>query len=217
MHLGKLYDNFDSRCQSYTARINHIISMRSSIDNWKYNYLTEVLVSDIWQSWCNFCRNLLFSSCRGAYARDGSIIAKRGGDNSWERLGYEASQGIRNQTLRTNGHVNFAIRKEPTWGDLDKFIKATQALQPSNSNTLLSIFGSFTELKNLQLVRNACAHKNVETITDLLSLSSEYSFSELNCVTELAWQNKKVGGHEFAIELWLYEMNLIADYATETN
>jgi hypothetical protein len=107
------------------------------------------------------------------------------------------------------------MRKEPTWGDLDVFIKIAQDVQLSNKNTLLTSFGSFSSLKNMQLVRNACAHKNVETISTLNGLSSSYSFSKLDFATDIVWSDDNNNG-VFAIDIWLYEMNLIADLSTAT-
>ena len=212
--MAKLYSNFNSRCKSYDNRIVAIIKNKSAINDWEFNYLTEVLISDIWQSWCYFTRRLVMSSCRGTRARDKSVIKARSADNSWKRLGYEAKQALRNQRATPTGHTNFLIRLEPTWGDLNNIIRIITALNPSNQNTLLSSYGSFSQLKDLQLVRNACAHKNIETINSLSPLGSRYSFSTLNCAPEVAWATVN-GSKYFAIERWLYEMKMISYLATE--
>tara|TARA_B110001469_G_scaffold115902_1_gene120746 strand:- start:898 stop:1554 length:657 start_codon:yes stop_codon:yes gene_type:complete len=218
MTLDKLYGVFDSRCKSYSSRIQHIISTRATIEEWKFNYQTEVLISDMWQSWCLFCRSLFFESCRGTKARNNASIAPRPYDNSWKRLGYEAKQYSSGSGCRPTGHINFLIRKEPTWGDLNVFLKILTNIQikPANQPHLITTFGSFTDLKHLQRVRNACAHKNVETMQDIKQLTSSYSFSRLSCAPQLAWSTKSPG-QEYAIEHWLFEMNLIADLATSTS
>lgn len=216
MHLAKLYRKFDARCNSYYLRAHEIQKLKLSVPRWKYNYLTEVLLSDVWQGWSGFCRELIFSSCRGTKARDGTLIKPRTGDVTWERLGYEAKQAQRGIKTTSNGHRNFYIRNEPTWGDIDSFIKATLALAPANMNYLTSVYGSFTNIKHLQRVRNACAHKNIETLQDISALSSTYKFSKIDYPSDVAWCNVK-NNSEFAIELWLYEMNLIADYATSSS
>jgi len=211
--LGKLYSDFDSRCRSYNKRVLEIV--QGNYSSWEFRYLTEVLLSDVWQSWCRFCRLLYLSSCRGCIARDGSSIPAINEDHSWRRLGYIARQKIRNSGVTPNGHLNFEMRKEPTWGDLDVFLKIIQGVPLANKNTLLSSFGSFSSLKSMQLVRNACAHKNVETINNLNSLSTSYSFSKLGFATDVVWSNCNSNG-VFAIDVWIYEMNLIADLATAT-
>lgn len=215
MHFAKLYRHFDSRCKSYDRKIVHILSLRSSISTWEFNYLTETLVSDIWQHWCGFCRQLIISSCQGAKARDFTLISPRLGDNTYKRIGYEASM-VKNNSMHKvtpNGHNSFAIRHEPTWGDIDVFIKVAFGLNPSNVGTLTSIFGAPNSLKHLQKLRNACAHKSFETMQELNHLTLDYNFSRLNQPADLAWATIK-NGQEFGIQFWLYEMNLIADYAT---
>ncbi|MCE1395335.1 hypothetical protein LWU68_00215 [Enterobacter cloacae] len=216
MHLGKLYSNFDSRCNSYHQRIVDIKTKEPMLREWEFNYKTEVLISDIWQGWCHFTRELLMSSCRGTTARNGNIIPKRAGDNTWQRLGYEAKQAANQANASANGHVNFAIRKEPTWGDLDNISRIIGQLKPNNENYLVGVYGSFSQLKDLQLVRNACAHKNVETLQTLMPLASRYSFGVPERATQVAWA-KALGSNDFAIEQWLFEMNLIADHATSSS
>lgn len=201
----------------YQCRINDIDAIRRDIPTWQLNNYTEALISDIWQCWNNFCRELLFSSCRGTITRDGQYAKRNVSDCSWKRLGYEAKQVISNQSIKTNGHLNFYVRKEPTWGDLDVFIKIIQQMtpQPSNANHLLTVFGSFSSIKQLQKLRNACAHKNIETVVDVHTLSTHYSFGRLKYMSDLAWCNP-INSYEYAIEAWLYEMRRIADLATST-
>lgn len=216
MHLGKLYSKFDSRCNSYSVRIEALKSNQINMQPWEFNYQTEVLISDIWQNWCHFTRKLLFSSCRGTVARDGSIVLARSGDNTWKRLGYEAKQGVSQHNATPNGHLNFKIRMEPTWGDMNCAIKIIVKLQPSNKSHLLTTYGSFSKLKDLQLIRNACAHKNIETINSIYPLASRYNFGVLKNATQVAWATAS-GSNDYAIEEWLFEMNLIADLATSTS
>lgn len=215
MHLGRLYSKFDSRCRSYNARVAIINASKDTIDDWKFRHLTEVLVSDIWQSWCRFSRELFLSSCRGCTARDGQIIPAIQGDKSWRRLGYRAKQASVLQNATAHGHLNFPLRKEPTWGDLDVFLKVVAGIKPHNYQTLLSSYGSFTSIKHLQLVRNACAHKNFATMTDAATLSTAYNLGKLSFATDVVWKNT-LNGREFAVEIWLFEMNLIADLVTST-
>ena len=192
-----------------------IKSNQSTLKAWEFNYQTEVLISDVWQSWCHFTRKLLMSSCRGTIARDNSTVSARINDNSWQRLGYEAKQASVQHNATPSGHINFLIRKEPTWGDLNNISRIIVGLAPNNATNLLGVYGSFHQLKDLQLVRNACAHKNIETLSSLVPLNSRYNFGSLDCATDVAWA-KIHGSNDFAIEHWLYEMNLIADFATAT-
>lgn len=215
MQLSKLYKKFDSRCKSYSNRALHITTNQSNLSRWQYNSLTEVLLSDVWQSWCKFCRDLYLSSCRGCVARNGQRIHSLPHDQSWQRLGYLAKRASQNNNPTPQGHLSFAIRKEPTWGDIDIFLRIISRIQPQNQQTLLSAYGSFSNLKQLQRVRNACAHKNVETMSDVRQLSSDYSFHRLEAATDIAWKLNVAEG-VFGVDLWIYEMNLIADIATSS-
>lgn len=217
MRLDKLYKDFDSRCASYNNRINAILSGSAASGSWEFNYQTEVLLSDIWQCWNHFTRSLIFSSCRGSIARDGTVIQERVGNNEWKRLSYESKQGAYNKVTTNNGHANFKIRLEPTWGDLNLVPNIVNALNPNNKNQIIMAYGSFARLKDLQLVRNACAHKNVETITDLSILSSRYNTGKIQNAPSLAWSTVNGTTSDMAIELWLYEMNMIADIATASS
>ncbi len=220
MHLDKLYRKFDAQCKKLETRAKNIQTTKSTISNWEFSYLTNSLISVTWINWCSFCRELLIASCQGSIARNNQKILKRNLLNSPQRISYEASLVKANSTTlqmpTANGHLNFPMWKEPTWGDPQKITRLITALNPSNSSTLLSIFGSANSLQHLQITRNACAHKNSETINSIRSLSLDYSFSKINHPTELAWTIHKPS-NEIAIFYWLYEMNLIADYATSTN
>jgi hypothetical protein len=215
MHLGKLYSGFDARCNSYSNRISHINHSRDTLEQWKFNHLTEVLLSDIWQAWVHFCRELFFSSCRGCLARNGQIITPSGGNHTWQRLGYIARQASNGHPTKPNGHNSFVVRNEPNWGDLDVFIRVVNSIQPNNHQTILASFGSFSSLKQLQRVRNSCAHKNVETMAGVRQLSSDYDFQRLDFPTDIAWKTN-ISENVYGIELWVYEMNLIADLTTAT-
>lgn len=219
MHLGKLYSRFDSRCKSLDKRANLILASKSSLSQWELTYLTTTLISTTWQHWSTFCRKLIIHSCQGARARDLTKITPRLTNNTIERIAYEASLAKQSGSIsnaRNNGHINFSMWQEPTWGDPSKITKIITGLNPSNSITLLSILGSPNYLHHLQLVRNACSHKNSETLSRTRRLSLDYNFNKLQHPSEIAWATHKVS-NDIAYFYWLYEMNLIADYATSTN
>lgn len=215
--MKKLYGWFDRRCKSYSSRINLLRSRKGAIPDWEHRYLTESLMSEMWQSWCHFNRLLLLRSLRGGTARDGSAIVARVSDNSWRRIGYEAKQASQSLPPKPTKHLNFMMWKEPTWGDLDAYIRIVIGLNPSNSTVLLSSFGiPYVGVKELQLVRNCCAHKNVENIFGLQALSATYDVRGVRFSADFAWV-KEISSHNVAIEIWSYHMNLMADLATATS
>ncbi len=215
MHLGKLYGVFQSRCSTYYGRLYSIHDRSKTLPKWEFNYLTEVLISDIWQCWCHFSRDLYLTSCRGTKARDGTCIISKGGDTSWQRLGYEATQSLRGHTNKATGHISFVMRKEPTWGDLDAFLRIVNGVRPANYNQLTLAYGSFTTPKDLQRIRNASAHKNVENLSSLSKELLTPGYSHAQHATDYAWQVIS-SNRAFALECWLWDLLKIADIATET-
>lgn len=215
--MDNIYRNFIHRCSVYQTKIDHLRFNRVEYSDWEHSRLTEALMSDLWQNWGHFCRSLIHKSCRGAISADTSIIIPRVicSDNSWQRLGYEAKN--RGRPLKANGHCGFLVRFEPTWGDLDVLVDIILALNPNNKNCLLAAFGmGLKDINYLQLARNACAHKNVETIKHLISNTHlYYDVTKLKRPSDLAW-SMKIGTHSFAFNIWLYEMRVIAKNAIQT-
>ena len=215
MHLGKLYKNFCIRQKSYSERANEIINNKNSLEEWRFNYKSEVLISDIWQNWCKFSRELYFSSCRGCTTKDNKKIHPISENLSRMWLSYLAKQAAYNKNVSPNGQNSFAIRKEPTWGDLEIFIKIITTVRPENHQTLSASYGCLSKIKHLQLVRNACAHKNIETLGEIRELTNHYDFERLKFASNLAW-GISAQDQCYAIDVWLHEMNTIADLSTAT-
>lgn len=214
MSLSNLYRWFDRRCRSYDMRVADLYKNRTSYSAIEFRALSETLLSDIWQTWCSFSRILILRSVRGTIALDSSIVSGRRGDNSWRRICYEGSNAARNRRITSSGHNRFLIRNEITWGDVGQFISAVQYLAPANSMRLLTAYGlPFDGIKHMQKVRNACAHKNVETLGDIQFLKMTYDLSSIKCPTHVMWSNKR-GAGELAIELWIRQIATIAKHAT---
>ncbi|MCL6744449.1 hypothetical protein [Kosakonia sp. R1.Fl] len=215
--MNELYKSFISRCNVYQHKVDSLRISRPSMDEWTFNRLTEGLMSDIWQHWCHFCRKLIHNSCRGSICLDRKIVSPRliSLDNSWERLGYEAKR--RNQHKTINGHHSFLVRNEPTWGDIDNIVDIIIALDPTNKNQLLSAFGmSLKDINHLQLARNAAAHKNVETMSNLShDMILYYNFTQLKNPSDLAWSIRQ-GTTSLAFYVWIYQMKTIAYHAVRT-
>ena len=217
MSFSILYRWFDRRCRSYERKIVHLYTHKQNYSDWEFRFITDSLLSEIWQSWCLFNRILLLKSIRGAKAREGSVIIGLHRDNSWNKILYEISHNLKNRTITNTGHVNFKIRFEPTWGDVSVMLRAIQYMAPNNQATLLSAYGMpFDGIKHMQQVRNSAAHKNIETMSEIKSLSMYYNSPEINSPMDVVWACKHQE-NTLAIEQWLYDINLIADLATATN
>ena len=181
LKLETLFASFDKKCKKLEKRAFDILNQKYAISQWEFNYLSETLISDLWQAWCNFCRELLLLSCRGTKDRNGNVILKLNRDNSRNRILYEVSQNKSNSHITANGHNNFKNHKDITWGDMSYLINAIQYLSPRNEAKLLSSFGSTTILKELQLVRNCIAHKNKESLDNIRNLDNNFSHRRSFC------------------------------------
>lgn len=213
--LSDLYRHFISRSATIVNRVEYIQGKIGKIDSWQNRALTETVLSDLWQLWCWFCRHTLLLSCYGTTARSGAIVSTRNGINSWQRIGYEAICASRGQSPKSIKQLRFK-REEPTWGDQDKLITVVTCLNPSNRNTLLSAFGlPILGPKHLQIVRNACAHKDIETMEQVRGLLLHYLIEEFVCPSDLAWQLNPIR-KICAIYSWICDMRTMADLATAT-
>ncbi len=215
-NLSQLYQKFAVKASLYYDRAQDIQNDIPHEQSWRITYLTESLITNFWQSWCSFCRHIIILSCRGTFSRHNDSIASRQADNSCQRLGYEALCAIRRQTPKASKTIRF-LRQEPTWGDQDKIIDIIGCLNPGNSDTLRSAFGlPLAGPKHLQIVRNACAHKNVETLNQVRSLSSHYANPKIKSPTDLAWQIA-ISNNSCGIYSWIEDLIIIAGQATLTS
>lgn len=211
MKLEKLFSSFENKCKKFEKRANYILEYSHSCDKWEFSYLTETLISDLWQAWCNFCKALVLVSCRGTIDRSNNLIVKLNRDNTRLRILYEVSKNKAGQNITTNGHNNFKSYNDITWGDLSLLIDAINYLSPNNKNKLLSSFGSMPILKELQIVRNCMAHKNKDTLDNCKGISSTYS--SIKSPVEIVWSIDSAENIP-KIFVWLYYCHLMADNAT---
>lgn len=212
--MHRHYAKFMSRTNVIESRFEIAQSKLSSAPIWESRSLCETLVSDLWQLWCNFCREVIHLSCNGCILRDGIIVVKRPKDNSWQRIGYEAAQASRNQSPKP-GKLITQLRQEPTWGDQAKLIDILNVIQPHNDSALITAFGLPVQgPKHLQIVRNACAHKNAETLADVQNLTINYSLSSISTPTDLLWSINRLS-RQCAIYQWIDDCQLIAFEATK--
>lgn len=169
----------------------------------------EGALSDAWQAYCTFVRYVLIRSSVGSVTSSGTVLAASVVPAIWERvshIGIRAAYGKSPQL----GVVNSVLWKEPTWGDSTKIVDIVNALAPSNATSLKSNFaGGLIGPKHCQIVRNACAHKNTQTSTEVKNLASQYIASPLKEPTDaMTW--KVAGTNEFAFLAWIDDMKAIA-------
>jgi hypothetical protein len=163
--------------------------------------------------WSRFCRQLLILSCNGAYLRDGTLVAPRTGDNTWQRIAYEVVEYGKRHKPKPHAKISYRSQ-EPTWGNVDLLLRAIPSMNLSNSARLLTALGvSLQAPTHLQIVRNACYHLNNETVSNVNSLLPYY-IGTINChPIEIIWCLDPMSRSD-AIFLWYDELETIASLAT---
>lgn len=216
MHsLATPYKKFVRRLEQVRQRGIYVESQIGKLEPWRIQYYTEGLISDLWQDWCNFTRNVLMLSCQGCITRSGSPVLRRMTENSPCRIAYEAKQALTGDPVR-KGKVLAAKRQEPTWGDKERLIDIVVGLKPANEPRLIMAFGvPRNGPKHLQLARNACAHKHNESIAALRSILIYYVSQPLRHPSEVVWQMESQS-KTAALYSWIHDMKYIADLATGT-
>lgn len=198
---------------SFRKRAEDIYSWPTARPDWEFKYLSTTLLSDVWQSWCFFCRSVVIKSCAGTTSRTGTIIPPRPSVNTWERISYEAKQAICGNPIHPSRTLNF-MRHEPTWGDQSALLRAIPALSPLNAANLITGFGlSLNAPKHIQVVRNACFHTNSETMTEVKRLVTFYVGRGLSHPTDIMWWLEPTTRAD-AIFYWLEEFEIIAGQVT---
>ena len=212
--LGGLHKTFERKIAILSDRASRLQSEAPSIDPVRVRYLTEGIISDLWQSWTNFCRTIILESCLGSKSRSGQLIPPRMGDNSWQRIGYEAFCAVRGRSIHAS-KVNQFMRQEPTWGDVGRLITLIQVVRPVNSAMLLTAFGlPLLGPVHLQRTRNACFHKNADTLGDVRSLFIHYRIMNFSSPCDLAWQLDPTKS-TLAIYAWMDDLEVMVDKATQ--
>lgn len=150
-------------------------------------YELEGILSDVWQVWGRFCREVTMLSCTGCISQQGAVVPAHypHRDNvsfvAWKQKGGVPPAAV---------GVNAILRKEPTWGHIDKLLEVIDALGPANAAKLKSAFGIVPKIEHVRLIRNAAAHRNNQTQQEVLSFQSQYnSFPIRHPLQALLWQD----------------------------
>lgn len=138
-------------------------------------FLLDGLISYIWQSWIDFCRECFMNSCMGCTTLSGTPLAATIGAISEAHVSSAAIKAKKSATPPFWGQQNLILRLEPTWGDVDVLTKITQRINPPNCSQILAALSSASQsLKVIQNIRNACAHRNHQTLQLVTGSMSSY-------------------------------------------
>ena len=215
MHnLSKVYHRLLSRLGSYEKIFSGWAVSPEFASNRERWVFQEGLVSAIWQSWNAFCRELVISSCLGCQTKTGSVLPGCVTPLKWERVSHLAVRAASSVPPKT-GVLNSSLRREPTWGDLSTLMDVIKALGPPNQVILTQVFGGGLHgPEHLQIVRNAAAHLNNQTLGEVAALRPYYSATPLRHPTDATlWIEPTC--NDYALIAWCDELRLLADLATD--
>lgn len=186
--------------------------MRGANKRYERRHHLEGALSDAWQAYCTFVRQLLIRSCTGCTTARGVMHPASIAPANWQRASYIAHRVAKNASILPTS-VNQVMRKEPTWGDSGKIIGVISALNPGNAVTLIShLAGGLPGPKHCQTVRNACAHRNHQTRAEVEALGPAYIATRVIHPTDaMIWRDP--GTMQFAFLSWVDDMRTIAQGA----
>lgn len=173
--------------------------------------LQEGLISNLWQAWCVFCREIVIASAIGALTKGGLATTSSYATRSEMEIAFVASKAA---SRRSVGIVRPLVGKhlEPTWGDLTKINLIISALNCSNNSSLLSAFGAALLIDDLQLCRNTCAHLNSDTLSQLVSAKVRYNDTKFSHPSDVIfWVDPS--SRDYLWKSWVDEMYLVTSFA----
>lgn len=176
--------------------------------------LQEGLMSALWQSWCIYCRTILFGSITDGLTVNGNKVSSAFShlsDRELVFLSQKASSGcnINRISVRTAPpHI------ELTWGDVIKLNPVITAFNPSNSANLLTGLGAVTLLLDLQKFRNANAHITNFTVNEIKSAQVRYTHTKFRHPSDtMFWIDPQT--RDYLWKSWIDEIDLIANHLAQ--
>jgi len=137
--------------------------------------LLEGVLSRTWQIWCRFCRSLIMESCRGTQEISGAIVPAIPKAISEDLVSGAAIQAKLGRRI-TWSRANTILRNEPTWGDVDVLLDIANGLRPGNLAKIISMCTMASSgAKLIQMVRNASAHDNHQSLNGLTRFGTAYA------------------------------------------
>lgn len=171
----------------------------------------EGLISNLWQAWNLFCRDIVIASAQGAYTVTGTLTTSPYAGLTEAEITYVSSKLSRSQPIGLIQPLR-GRHLEPTWGDAAKLNLISVGIRASNSSSLASAFGGVSLISDLQKCRNACAHLNSETVAEIVAARVRYNQTFLNHPSHMIyWVDPST--RDFAWKAWVDEMMLVAKFA----
>ena len=192
MELDRLQRRFECSLDRADSQLTLFLSETHgpSLQNVEVQLL-EGWLSEVWQTWGRFCRTTVFASCTGCSTVASGVIA--GVHTGPDVISYIAAKQRGGRPPAGSGS-NSLLRLEPTWGHVNKLLEVIQALAPGNAASLLSGFGTVPQVDEVRVIRNAAAHRNVQTYKEVLAISPAYRATGIRHPVEaLLWDDPTTG------------------------
>lgn len=173
--------------------------------------LQEGLLSNLWQSWNLFCRDVLIASAYGANTATGALTTSPYSGRPEAEISYVSTKLSKQQTIGTIKPLA-GRHLEPTWGDAVKLNRISVGIGTSNSSTLASAFSGVRLISDLQICRNACSHMNSETVALVAAARIRYEDTSLRHPSQMMFWTDPLT-KDFAWKAWIDEMNLVSSFA----
>jgi hypothetical protein len=193
MGLQGWWNDLDAQFTLFSSHLQQFIAAKPvlkhplPVTHWDECFL-EGLLSRMWQAWCGFCRNCVIDSCLGTVTSSGTTLAAVPGAATEGHVSRAAIQAKSRKSI-TWTPSNSLLRGEPTWGDPDVLNVIVSDLKPQNAAQLLAAISSAHDsAKALQLIRNAAAHDNPQSMAELLKIQAKYNvFPIMHATHALFW------------------------------
>ncbi len=193
MSLNVALGQFESEVTALSAHFRNLAAVRPFRSSTDFalvdECLLEGLLSRVWQAWNTFCRTCLIESCIGTADVNGLVIAGLPQALSEAHVSAAAMAAKQGPRSITWGTTNAILRREPTWGDTNVLASIIPRLGPANRAQLLAAFSSgHAGASALQIIRNAAAHNNGQSVDQILQLRSAYVTFQISHPTQaLFW------------------------------
>lgn len=212
-NLEPMFQRFDRRLTALEDIFTNWVSNAPQYSSDSDLMFLEGLVSSLWQTWSLFCRRVVFSSAIGCITRSGSVIEGCVAPPLWERVSYIAWRVHSGGTIKPLS-VNADLKREPTWGDVQKVQNVINILSTGNAAHLVSCLGSVSRGPvHVQLIRNASAHRNFQTLAGIKGLRPYYNARPIRHPVEIVTWTEPLS-RDFAFIAWVDEMRLVAGLMT---
>lgn len=173
--------------------------------------LQEGLLSNLWQSWNLFCRDVLIASAQGANTATGMLTTSPYSGRPEAEISYVSTKLSRSQSIGTIRSLA-GRHLEPTWGDAVKLNLISVGISASNSGSLASAFSGVKLISDLQICRNACSHMNSEMIALVASSRVRYDDTSFRHPSQMMFWIDPLT-KDFAWRAWVDEMILVSNFA----